>query len=165
MALFAGALSSFAQIVSAVDPATVDKTSVSWGALLVFLYAAIILSLSQCFISIIIIKMCSDLPLAVRQRILVSHVPASGDPPEADILADHFRLLEAYGMSTEYKQVDRLAGLVLILACICTFTSLTIWIFLSETIATAGVTMVFFGATAIIVIYAYVVGTNGQGWR
>jgi hypothetical protein len=164
MALFAGALTSFAQIASSVDPSTADKGSTSWGVWLVFLYAAILFSLAGSFLSLMVIKMCSDLPLAIRQRILFSPVPASGDLPEAEVLADHFRLLEAYGMSTKYKLVDRLAGFVLLAACVCTFTSLTFWIFLSETKATAGVTMVLFGLTAIIFLCAYMIGIAGRGW-
>jgi len=165
MALFAGALASFAQIASSVDPAIMDKSSISWGAWLVFLYAAIIFSLAGSFLSLVIIKMCSDLPLAIRQKILLSRVPATDDLPEAEVLADHFRLLEAYGMSTNYKLIDKLAGVVFLAACVCTFTALTFWIFLSETKATSGVTMVLFGITAVIVLGAYIVGTSEQGWR
>jgi len=166
MALFAGALASFAQMANSVNgPTIINTSSISWGAWLVFLYAAIIFSLAGSFLSLVIIKMCSDLPLAIRQRILHSRVPASGDLPETEVLEDHFGLLEAYGMSTNYKLVDRLAGFVLLAACVCTFTALTFWVFLSETKVTAGVTMVLFGVTAIIVLHAYVVGTNGQGWN
>jgi hypothetical protein len=172
MVLFAGALVSFAQIVSGVDPTTTNTGSVSWGALLVFLYGAIILSLGGSFLSLIVIKMCSDLPLAAQKRILrersatrkpLSHVAAGGLLSE-HVLAHHFLLLETFGMSTTYRLVIRLSDLVLIAACVCTFAALTFWVFLSETIITAGVTMIFFGATGIIVIVAYIIAGNGQQW-
>jgi hypothetical protein len=201
MALFAGALASFAQMVNGVDPTKTDTTTLSWGALLVFLYSAIMLSLAGSFLSLIVIKMCSDLPLAAQQKILeegsplsnrstflsgsgprsafpfafvssvsshkhkpLSTIAARGGKIDAYILANRSRLLEHFGMSRGFKVVDRMGSFVLLAACICTCAALTFWIFLSEPIVTAGVTMVCFGVTAIIVILAYGFATDGQGW-
>jgi len=184
MALFAGALVSFAQIVNGVNPSTTNTQSVSWGALLVFLYGAIMLSLAGSFLSLIMIKMCSDLPLAVQQTILSKsptrtiipgHVAVGGQISEdvlashfgqisEDVLASHFLLLETFGMSVSYKRVVRLSNLVLIATCISTFMAFTFWLFLSEAIIIAGLTMIFFGAAAIIVTFAYITAGNGQGW-
>jgi hypothetical protein len=174
MALFAGALASFAQIVNGVDPTKTDTSTFSWGALLVFLYSAIMLSLAGSFLSLIVIKMCSDLPLASQQKVLEERSPLSHKPLssvaarsgqiDAFILANRSRLLEHFGMSKGFKVVDRMGSFVLLAACVCTCAALTFWIFLSEPIVTAGVTMVCFGVTAIIVILAYRFATNGQGW-
>lgn len=172
MALFAGALVSFAQIINGVDSSTGDTSSVSWGALLVFLYGSIILSFGGSLISLTVIKMCSDVPIAAQQKILregvaksktLSQIAAGGVLSEY-ALANHFVLLERFGMSKAYKVVIRASNLVFIATSICTFTTLTFWVFLSETIITAGVTMIFFGGTAIIVIAAYLIAGNGQRW-
>lgn len=175
MGLFAGALVSFAQIVSGVDENKIDKHSIAWGALLIFLYGAIMLSLGGSFLSLIIIKMCSDLPLAAQQRVLteqfssstklLSEVARGRQTIPAYILESHFRLLENFGMAPEYRMVHVVSGLVLISACVCTFIALTLWVFISEAIITAGITMVFFVLIAFIVIMVYFFASNGQGWR
>lgn len=173
MALFAGALVSLAQIVAGAAQ-TGDTTSASWAALRVFLYAAIMLNLGGAFLSLICIKMCSDLPLAAQQRLLREGSPTStsalskvarGETLDADILGDHFGLLRIMGMSPWYRLVDQMSSWVLIVACVCTFIALTFWIFLSETIVTAGVTMVIFGPVAILVILVFVFASLGQGWQ
>jgi hypothetical protein len=172
MALFAGALVSFAQTVNGVDPSTSDTSSVLWGTLLVFLYGAIILSLGGSLISLIVIKMCSDLPIAAQQKILREGVAksktlsqiATGGVLSEFALANHFVLLERFGMSRAYKVVIRASTLVLIATSVCTFATLTFWVFLSSTIITAGLTMIFFGGTAIIVVVAYLIAGNGQRW-
>ena len=173
MALFAGALVSLAQIVSAADQ-NMDTTSVSWGALRVFLYSAIMLNLGGAFMSLITIKMCSDLPLAAQQTLLrEGHAGSShplskiarGETIDTNDLKNHFRLLRAMGMSPWYQRVDGLSTWMLIIACVCTFAALTFWVFLSGTIATAGVTMVIFGPVAIIIVIAFVYASQGQGWQ
>src|SRR5277367_2067711 len=66
MALFAGALASLAQIVAgSVDQ---DEGPASWKALRVFLYPAIMLNLSGAFISLMMVKVCTDFPLAAYQK-------------------------------------------------------------------------------------------------
>ncbi|KIM29790.1 hypothetical protein M408DRAFT_328615, partial [Serendipita vermifera MAFF 305830] len=139
MALFAGALISLAQIVAGAGNGD-DTSSLSWGALRVSLYAAIMLNLGGAFLSLICIKMCSDLPLAAQQRLLREGCANSTTPLsklardetlEQEILGDHFYLLTTMGMSPWYRLVDQLSTYVLIAACVCTFIALTFWVFLS----------------------------------
>jgi len=194
MGLFAGALVSLAQIVNAV-PETNITAPISWGAMIVFLYSAIMLSLSGSFLSLVVIKMCSDVPLAAQQKILdegrpdlitptentaaeanINNTPLSprggplsnvvnGEVLTRHILSHNRRLLKYFGMSDQFKVVDRLTGFVLIAASVCTFAALAFWIFLSQNLVTAGLTMVFFGLIAIFVVYVYALAIRKQGWR
>ncbi|KIM29792.1 hypothetical protein M408DRAFT_22657 [Serendipita vermifera MAFF 305830] len=80
MALFAAALVSLAQMIG---DAAAQATGASWEALKFFTYAAIMLNLGGAFLSLIIIKMCSDLPLAAQQRLLepgANDFTTSGSP-------------------------------------------------------------------------------------
>jgi hypothetical protein len=63
-----------------------------------------------------------------------------------------------------YKYVDFLASCMLVLASVCTFTALTFWVALSETIIPAGTTMGIFGIVSIGVIFASLVAFFNQGW-
>jgi hypothetical protein len=172
MALFAGALVSLAQLVGSPNSGP-NANSASWSAMMVFLYSAIMLSLGGAFLSLLAIKMCSDLPLAAQQKLLREGSAASNSPLSkiargetlgSEILEDHFGLLESFGMSNGYRHVDRLCFLVPVAASVCTFAALTFWVFLSETIITAGITMVTFGSVAIIVGYVFNLAGHGQGW-
>lgn len=208
MALFAAALVSLAQMIAAAA----EKTGASWEAMRFFTYAAIMLNLGGAFISLVIIKMCSDVPRAAQQKIVtwgesdlmnVSYQPPSipktaritpsgnlnttATPVNPDwittkneniplsaaqggilipeILQDHFLLLESFGMSKKYRFVDRVASWALVAACVCTFAALSFWTFLTEAVVTAGVTMIAFGLTAIIVTTVYFIGSFGQNWH
>jgi heme A synthase len=172
MALFAGALVSLAQLVGTSNSSS-DGNSVSWSALLVFLYSAIMLNLGGAFLSLLAIKMCSDLPLAAQQKLLREGSAASKSPLSriargetlgTEILEDHFGLLESFGMSRGYRHVDYLCFSSLMAASVCTFVALTFWVFLSETNVTAGITMITFGPVAIIVVRVFVLAGYGQGW-
>jgi hypothetical protein len=180
--LLASALVSLVQTVASVST---DTTSPSWQALRGFIYSAIILNLSGAFLALMTIKMCSDLPVVAQQKLIdgltTSNVPMSSivEPdwitPEHDnipfaatiagkgvlsvkILGDHFLLLRCFGMSRWYKAVVRISSWVLVAACVCSFAALTLWMFLSESVTTAGLTMIPFGITAIIVICVFLVG-------
>jgi hypothetical protein len=208
MALFAAALVSLAQMVASVDTAANTSTP-SWEALRFFTYAAITLNLSGAVVSLIVIKMCSDIPLAAQQKLLEvdesdltdtnqissqnQHALVSIPPNTAvsifdpdwitpgnrniplaaardgvlvpELLLDHFRLLESFGMSTNYRIVDKSTNRILMAACACTFTAMSLWVFLTESITTAGITMISFGSTAILVLTVFLIGNVGQGWR
>ena len=207
MALFATALVSLAQMIAGVD--ATNANTPSWAALRFFTYAAIILNLSGAVVSLVIIKMCSDVPLAAQQKILEvdesdlrdtnqissqnQHTLPSMRPSTAvsifdpewitsrnrnislaaaregvllpEILLDHFRLLESFGMSMKYRIVDQSANCILMAACACTFTATAFWTFLTESIVTAGITMISFGPTGILVLTVFLIGNRGQGWR
>jgi hypothetical protein len=186
MALFASGLYSLAGMVA---DKSADANTTSWHALRVFTYSSIVLNLSGAVFSLVITKMCSDVPLAAMQTLLSEnnkHTPqATKDDPkwinkgsdgipfaiadqgtlEATILEDHYTLLESFGMSSTYKWVIRINSGVLVVACVCTFTALSLWTFLNETLITAGVTMIVFGSTAILVASVFIMGNRGQGWR
>jgi hypothetical protein len=155
LALFAGALASIAQTVAG----TVDEpdSPASWKALRVFLYSAIMLNFSGAFLSLMIVKMCSDLPLALA--LSQKEKPQPKHPPGSVL-----DLLVRYHMSRWYLMVNRSFVIVSILACLCTFASLSFWIFLSETFTVALITMVIFSILAVNLIAVYVVAVNGQGW-
>ena len=185
MALFASGLYSLAGMVAAKSS---EANTAPWHTLRVFTYSAIILNLSGAVFSLVITKMCSDLPLAALQTLLSEsnkHTPATkGDPKwinkgddnipfaaadegtlEASILDDHYTLLESFGMSRSFKWVIRINSWILVIACVCTFTALSLWTFLNETLITAGVTMIVFGSTAITVACVFIIGNMAQGWR
>jgi hypothetical protein len=217
MALFAAALVSLAQMIASVDTATNTNTvdtaantnTPSWEALRFFTYTAIVLNLSGAVVSLMVIKMCSDVPLAAQQKLLEvdesdltdtnqtssqnQHALPSIPPDTAvsifdpewitarnrniplaaaregvlvpELLLDHFRLLESFGMSTKYRIVDQSASLILMAACACTSAAMGLWIFLTESIVTAGITMISFGSTGILVLTVFLIGSLGQGWR
>ncbi|KIM29259.1 hypothetical protein M408DRAFT_121521 [Serendipita vermifera MAFF 305830] len=176
---------SLAQMIASIATA-VDTNSGSWVALRFFTFSAIILNLSGAFLSLVTIKMCSDVPVAAQQmvvkdrraslrttRYLVTpedlNIPmgvASGKGfLSPTILGNHFLLLRCFGMSKWYKAVDRASSGVLVLACICTFAALTFWMFLNEPQATAGFTMIVGGSSATIVICAVMIAVFNQKWR
>lgn len=171
--LLAGALVSLAQIVAGAVK-NGDTSSPSWDALYVFVYSAIMLNIGTAFFSLFCVKLCSDLPLAAQQRLLrednaiststLSRI-ARGETLDVDTLGDHFGLLRSMGMSPWYRMVDLMSSWLLILACVCTFIALTFWVFLSESISTAGVTMVVFGPVAILIILVFALASLGQGWK
>jgi hypothetical protein len=164
MALFAAALVSLAQIVEGVDKT--DTTTTSWQALRVFLYGAIMLNLAGAFLSLLTIKMCTDLPLAYHQR-------QTGRQKNADIklpndVVDWHRsgILLGAGMSRYYAWIDLSSTLVLISACVCTFSSLTFWVLLNTLDPkTSGITMIIFGSVAIVVLGSFAITSLGEGWE
>lgn len=192
LALFASALVSLAQMIASVSTSTViDTSGGSWVALRFFTFSAIILNLVGAFLSLVIIKMCSDLPVAAQQKVTRQTGTKNRATQERDIqywitpehwnipygvatglgilpphiLENHFLLLRCFGMSKWYEFVDRSSSVVLVLACVCTVAALTFWMFLNEPQMTAGVTMITFGSAAIISICALSISVVGQGWR
>lgn len=75
MGLWAGALVTFHKIVCGVDPGVISAYPTLWGSLMVFLHSAIMFSLTGPVIFLVAIKMCSDLPLTVQQRLLEERFP------------------------------------------------------------------------------------------
>jgi hypothetical protein len=165
---------------------TVDTSGGGWVALRFFTFSAIILNLGGAFLSLITIKMCSDLPVAAQQRVIKDRTAPTRDTPyfliaedldiplrvatgvgilSPTILDDHFLLLKCFGMSKWYRFVDRATSGVLVVACACTFAALTFWMFLNEPQTTAGVTMITFGLAAIVTICALLIAVSRQGWR
>jgi hypothetical protein len=165
MALFAGALVSLAQIVEAV---TTDTTSASWQALRTFLYGAIMLNLSGAFLSLVTIKMCSDLTITRRRNPSQSPPGATFEVQTNTVTGNAIRhsrvktLLDA-GMSPGYKFVDISNALVMTSACISTFASLTFWVFLNaKNSVVPGLIMLFFVPAAIIAIAAFWIAALGE---
>jgi hypothetical protein len=151
LALFAGALTSIAQTVSAtVD---VDDSPASWKAMRVFLYSAIMLNFSGAFLSLMIVKMCSDLPLAMFQN----DAPPCFKRSVSDQLG-HF------GMSRQYWIVNSSFVVVSILASLCTFATLSFWVFLSQTFTVALITIMIFSLLALTIILTFGIAMQGQGW-
>ena len=187
-------------------PGPIDTSGAAWQALRGFTFSAIVLNLGGAFISLMIIKMCTDVPLAAQRRVLEgtdSPLQPSTRPPNMnlptapltrtpnplsnahlkwvfpnndnmplavaqggvlvpDLLNNRFLLLERFGMSKWYKNVDLAISWVVISACICTFAALTFWVFLNEWVVTAGLTMISFISTAVIAIGVLFVGGYGQ---
>jgi ethanolamine transporter EutH len=166
MALFAGALVSLAQIVEGVDTTSTDTTTASWQALRIFLYGSIMLNLAGAFLSLLTIKMCSDLPLAYHQRQL-------GPGTNADIklpagVKDWHRsgVLLGAGMSRYYSWIDITSTLMLVAACVCTFSALAFWVLLNTLDPkTSGITMIIFGSVAIVVLGAFAITSLGERWE
>jgi hypothetical protein len=165
MALFAGALASLAQCLESVDKG-VTLSSTSWLALRAFLYGAIMLNLCGAFLSLVIIKMCCDLPLARFQResrgIAPPEIPSGVDP------WSRYALLHRAGMTRFFFIVEELCYWFLVFACVCTFTTLTLWVSLitqSDNNTWSWVTMGFFGPCATAVIVAFGIAVYGQRWR
>ncbi|KIM23121.1 hypothetical protein M408DRAFT_28135 [Serendipita vermifera MAFF 305830] len=164
MALFAGALVSLAQIVEGVGSEDPKTTTASWQAMRVFLYGSVMLNLGGAFLSLLTIKMCTDLPLAYHQ---------STDKEGKNIKLPHgvepqyrFGLLLKAGMSRHYATVDHMSTMALILACMCTFASLTFWVCLNTPSAiTSGLTMIIFGLVGLGAISAFVMTSLGEGWK
>ncbi|KIM22672.1 hypothetical protein M408DRAFT_332808, partial [Serendipita vermifera MAFF 305830] len=121
MALFAGGLVSFAQIVEGVDSEDPKTTPASWQAMRVFLYGSVMLNLAGAFLSLLTIKMCTDLPLAYHQwsvrdkwKNKQRKAPVVKRPHGVEEWHRFGLLLEA-GMSRHYASLDRMSTLVLIL--------------------------------------------------
>jgi hypothetical protein len=195
-------------MIAGVNQAT-NTNTLFWEALRFFTYTAIILNLGGAVVSLMIIKMCSDLPLAAQQKLLEidesdltdihqgysqSHDTLPRIPPNTvanifdpnwitaknrniplaaardgvlvpDLLLDHFCLLEGFGMSKKYRIVDQSSSWVLMAASACTFVALCLWAFLTGAAITAGVTMISFGFTGILVVTVFLIGNRAQGWR
>ncbi|KAG8820816.1 hypothetical protein FRC19_008574 [Serendipita sp. 401] len=166
MPLFAGAFVGLAQIVEGVDPEKTKATSHSWRALRVFLYGAIMLSLLGAFLSLIIIKMCSDLPIARYQRELKKS-QAIADPqerPSIEPLSREEILIDA-GISPSYFFVDTTSAWVLIFACLFGFISLAFWVAVSaDSRVTAGFTLTIFILCGMIFIVTVRIAGRAQGW-
>ncbi|KAG8831807.1 hypothetical protein FRC18_005952 [Serendipita sp. 400] len=177
MPLFAGAFVGLAQIVEGVDPEKTKTTSHSWRALRVFLYGAIMLSLLGAFLSLIIIKMCSDLPIARYQRGLKKKSQAIADPAldieskslpqersSIEPLSREEILLDA-GISPSYFFVDTTSAWVLIFACLFGFISLAFWVAVSaDSRVTAGFTLTIFILCGMIFIVTVRIAGRAQGW-
>jgi hypothetical protein len=154
LALFAGVLASLAQTVAGnVD---VDESPASWKALRVFLYSAIMLNLSGAFVSLMMVKLCSDFPLAAYQN------ADQGKPLETGKTISE--LLRACHVSRWYWYVNQSFVVTSFLACLCTFTSFSFWVLLSETFAVGVVTMVIFSILAINAILVFAATKNAQVW-
>ncbi|KIM21412.1 hypothetical protein M408DRAFT_333486 [Serendipita vermifera MAFF 305830] len=166
MALFAGALVSLAQIVEGVDSEDPKTTTASWQAMRVFLYGSVMLNLAGAFLSLLTIKMCTDLPLAYHQWKSKQRKGPVVNRPHGLEEWHRFGLLLEAGMSRRYASLDRMSTLVLILACICTFASLTFWVCLNTlNVITSGITMIIFGSGGLVVITAFVMTSVGEGWK
>jgi len=163
MALFAGALVSLAQIVESTAQ-QVDTRPASWQALRVFLYSATILNLTGAFLSLVIIKMCSDLPLAYYQRSCRGVTPPTPLPKGVEPWSRRAILIEA-GMYRRYTFVDGASTLMLLAAIVFTFASFTFWVLLnSQNGITSGVTVTFFGIAALVAFCAFLVAAKGEQW-
>jgi hypothetical protein len=107
--------------------------------------------------------------LSEAEYIIAIEVEDGHDMPKAEvtILEDYYTLLESFGMSSSYKWVIPINSWVLVVAWVWIFTALStlvytptfvsppalsLWTFLNETLITAGVTMIVFGSTAILVV-------------
>lgn len=159
MALFTGALASLAQTLSGDSMIDKADTPASWKALRVFLYSAIILNFSGAFLSLAVVKMCTDLPLAAHQAMLLNGPKASHNQP-----GTVSQLLIDSGMSRGYNTVNLSLTVVFVSACICTFATLTFWVLLSETSIVAGITMIVFGLVGLNAIVVSVITGRGQNW-
>jgi hypothetical protein len=169
LALFAGALVSLAQIMENV---TNNNTSASWQALRVFLYGAIMLNLTGAFLSLVTIKMCSDLPLANYQKQFKSSLPTTSAAvaptiPNGVKPWSRLGILLDAGMSPNYTFVDEASKWVLVASGVSTFASLTFWVFLNSNNWNTAViiTMVLFVPAALVVIRAFLIASRGEGWR
>ncbi|KIM27174.1 hypothetical protein M408DRAFT_170476 [Serendipita vermifera MAFF 305830] len=166
MALFAGALVSLAQIVEGVDSEDSKTTTASWQAMRIFLYGSVMLNLAGAFLSLLTIKMCTDLPLAYHQWKSGKRDGPRVNRPDRVKDWHRFGLLLEAGMSRHYATVDHMSTLALILACVCTFASLTFWVCLNTlNVITSGITMIIFGLVGIAVIVAFVMTIVGEGWK
>jgi hypothetical protein len=185
MAIFASTLFSLAEMVAAKNA---DTTS--WHTLRVLTYYALVLNLGGAFLSVVIIKMCSDARLAAAMQTLLSEEnrhtrPATKDDPkwvntgsdsdplavadggtsEATTLKGYYPLLESFGVSPLFKWVIRINSWVVVLASVCTITAWSLWVFLNETLVTAGVTIIISGSTLILIVGVFITGNRAQGWR
>jgi hypothetical protein len=124
------------------------------------------LNLAGAFLSLLTIKMCTDLPLAYHQW-------QNGQGKNADIkVPDGVKewhrsgILLGAGMSRYYAWIDLTSTLVLIAACVCTFSSLTFWVLLNTVNPkTSGITMIIFGSVAVVVLGAFAITSLGEGWE
>ncbi|KIM26732.1 hypothetical protein M408DRAFT_25201 [Serendipita vermifera MAFF 305830] len=155
LALFAGGVASIAQTLGGTM--TEEVSPDSWKVLRVFLYSAIMFNLSGAFISLMIVKMCTDLSLAAWNK---KCRPAPS--PENETVS---RLLRRYNMSNSYWIVERLFVFVSIFACVFTFTALSLWVFLSEPLKVAGATMAIFSALGIAVLLSFWITIRGENWK
>ncbi|KIM20821.1 hypothetical protein M408DRAFT_122869 [Serendipita vermifera MAFF 305830] len=154
LALFAGGVASIAQTLG--DTMADEDSPDSWKVLRVFLYSAIMFNLSGSFISLMIVKMCTDVSLAAWNKKC-----RPSPSPEDETVS---RLLRRYNMSNSYWIVERLFVFVSILSCIFTFTALSLWVFLSETLKVAGATMAIFSVLGITVLLAFWITIRGENW-
>jgi hypothetical protein len=141
-----------------------------WGALRFFIYSAVILNLSGTFLSFMAIKMCTDLPHHAQQMVLLDEkswpsLVARGETLSKRLLTDHWLLLKEFGMSSRYKPMDALFVYIVIFGGLYTFVAVIIWIWLTESYAVAGATMVTVVPAVASVAYGIIAAGSGQGWR
>jgi hypothetical protein len=130
------------------------------------------LNLTGAFLSLVTIKMCSDLPLAHYQKqFKTTSLPTTSatlvPPPPSDVEPwSRIGILLDAGMSRRYTFVDDASKWVLLASGVCTFASLTFWVFLNAQNWNTAVitTMVLFVPAAIVAIRAFLIASRGEGW-
>jgi hypothetical protein len=124
------------------------------------------LNLCGAFLSLVIVKMCCDFPLAHYQR-AVRKIP----PRPVDRKIEEWSrrgLLCTAGMTRLFFTVEEMSYWTMILACVSTFTSLTLWVSLitaADNDTWSRVTMGFFGPCAMVVVGAFGIAVYGQRWE
>lgn len=139
------------------------------------MWSAIVFDIGEAFVCIFAIKMCSELPLLAMEhemRLLekegstegLLEVVAQRDKLGPRIMNDRYLILESVGMPRSYRIVDRLVLGLLVTASIFSFVTLFFWVAQTQTLITAGVTIVSFVIVVILVITVFAISI-GVGHR
>ena len=104
--------------------------------------------------------MCSDLPgfaalLIVNDPTSLPARVARGEPIPASLFKDTHELLRRFGGAPSYQAVDNAFNFVFMFGCMCTFTSLIVWIWLSEERVLAGSVMSTVIPATLFVIWSF----------
>jgi hypothetical protein len=153
-ALFAGALFTLAQLIAGYDTNTT-----SWAALRFFTYSAIVLSLNGTFMGLLCIDACAHLQRNARLKLLADSDSwpgrvARGETLPREILTNNVELLRVFGISRGFETTESIISLSLLFAFIFTITSVTLWVWLSQTYVVAGLITITIGAAITVTTYA-----------
>lgn len=151
------------------------NTTATWGALRFFTYSAIIQHLASCFICLMVIKMCTDVPHHAQQ--LIANHNGNKEPSRAlrvargevlprGISNSHYRLLEEFGMSPRYRFIDSVILPALIAGAFTfAFIALTIWIWATQSTLNAGITMITVVPALLSLLFVFGISLTSQGWH
>jgi len=136
-----------------------NTNTTSWAALRFFTYSAIVLSLNGTFMGLLCIESCVRLQCNARLRLLADSDSwparvARGETLPRDILTNNVELLRAFGISRGFETTESMISLSLLFAFISTITSITLWVWLSQSQVVASLITVTICAAITMASYA-----------
>lgn len=93
-------------------------------------------------------------------------IAIDGEALPEQILTSHYTLLETFGMSKWYRWIDTFVfSTIVLFGFFYSFIALVIWVWVSQSHVTAGVTMVTALPALACAMHVLYAALTGQGWR